>query len=64
MSSLKKYGYEVGSISPSEELLSQTKDPHEVFYGLQSGWIVNLKDKVIFKPQDEELKKYYNEEFN
>ncbi len=49
-------------IDPNDELLSQTKDPRQVFYGLQSGWIVNLKDKVIFKPQDEDLKKYYTNE--
>ena len=36
-----------------------SKDPRQVFYGLEPGWIVNLKDKSICKPLDKELQDYY-----
>jgi len=54
----QKYGYEINEIS--EEYLKETKDPKQTFYGLEPGWIVDLKDKVIFKPtKDSELYKFY-----
>ena len=54
----QKYGYELNEIS--EEYLRETKDPKQTFYGLEPGWIVDLKDKVIFKPtKDSELYKFY-----
>lgn len=59
----QKYGYQVTEIDPDDTLMSATKDPRQVFYGLEPGWIVNLKDKVIFKPLDEDLKRYYSQEF-
>ena len=56
----QKYGYEVAEIS--EEYLKETKDPRQTFYGLEPGWIVDLKDKVIIKPtKDSELYKYYSQ---
>ena len=55
----QKYGYEVAEIS--EEYLKETKDPRQTFYGLEPGWIADLKDKVIIKPtKDSELYKYYS----
>lgn len=54
----QKYGYEVSEIS--EDYLKETKDPKQTFYGLEPGWIIDLKDKVIFKPtKDSELYKFY-----
>ena len=54
----QKYGYEVEEIS--EDLLLETKDPRQVFYGLQPGSLINLADKEIYKPNDKELLDYYN----
>lgn len=58
----QKYGYTLPSLSesPHKELLTQRKDPRQVFYGLEPGWLVSLADKVILKPKDPELKKYYS----
>jgi len=53
----QKYGYETPSVD--EEWLKETKDPRQVFYGLQAGWVVDLKDKAIYKPADPALKEYY-----
>lgn len=57
----QKYGYSLPKIEndPAYEMLVTRKDPRQVFYGLNPGWIVNLKDKVILKPKEEELLKYY-----
>ncbi|XP_077991267.1 large ribosomal subunit protein uL15m-like [Glandiceps talaboti] len=57
----QKYGYILPDISKDEacEMLAMRKDPRQVFFGLQPGWIVNLKDKVVLKPQDEQLKEFY-----
>ena len=47
----QKYGY-----SLSEEQLndvnSESKDPRQIFYGLEPGWIVNVNDKCIYKPEE------------
>lgn len=57
----QKYGYELPQIEkdPDYEMLTETKDPRQIFYGLHPGWVVNIKDKVILKPKDEELERYY-----
>lgn len=49
----QKYGYELPKIEddPKYELLTRTKDPRQVFFGLESGWVVSLKDKAIIKPK-------------
>lgn len=54
----QKYGYELQE--DGEEYLKETKDPRQIFYGLQPGWVVNLADKVIYKPADTELEKVYS----
>lgn len=58
----QKYGYVLPKIEESGEydMLVARKDPRQIFYGLNPGWVVNLKEKVIMKPEDEELLKYYN----
>lgn len=54
----QKYGYVVSEIA--EDYLQETKDPKQVFFGLEPGWIVDLKDKVIIKPtKDSETYKFY-----
>lgn len=57
----QKYGYVLPNVnaSPNKEMLLERKDPRQVFFGLEPGWVVNLKDKVILKPKDPELKEYY-----
>jgi len=57
----QKYGYELPAGEESD-YLSETKGPRQIFYGLQPGWIVNLADKEIYKPQDAELEKMYGGE--
>ncbi|XP_023021998.2 mitochondrial ribosomal protein L15 [Leptinotarsa decemlineata] len=57
----QKYGYTVPKIEddPDYQMLTERKDPRQIFYGLHPGWIINLKDEVILKPQNEELQEYY-----
>jgi len=57
----QKYGYVVPDLNadPDKNLLLERKDPRQVFYGLQPGWVVNLRDKCILKPTAEYLKQYY-----
>ena len=40
--------------------MKETKDPRQVFYGLNPGWVINLADKLIYKPADEKLKEVYS----
>ena len=54
----QKYGYESTVIA--EDYLKECKDPKQTFYGLEPGWIIDLKDKVIFKPtKDSDVYKFY-----
>lgn len=57
----QKYGYELQKIEddPNYEMLTERKDPRQIFYGLAPGWVVSLKDKVILKPKAEYLKEFY-----
>lgn len=57
----QKYGYTLPKIEddPDYQMLIQRKDPRQVFFGLSPGWVVNLRDKVILKPTEEELVKHY-----
>merc|ERR1719422_1396675 len=50
----QKYGYRLPDLSrdPLKALLRMRKDPLQIFYGLQPGWIVNLRDRSVLKPQD------------
>ena len=55
----QKYGYELKAIA--DEYLKEVKDPKQTFFGLEPGWIVDLKDKVIIKPtKNSELYKFYS----
>ncbi|CAH1396668.1 unnamed protein product [Nezara viridula] len=58
----QKFGYELPSLSESDsmyDVLMERKDPRQIFYGLEPGWIVNLVEKEIYKPKDQELIEYY-----
>lgn len=58
----QKYGYDLPNIEndPNYDMLCERKDPRQIFYGLQPGWVVNLKDNCILKPKDEELLQFFN----
>lgn len=47
----QKYGYELPKIEedPSYQMLSETKDARQIFYGLEPGIVINLHDKTFIK---------------
>lgn len=47
----QKYGYELPKIEddPDFEMLSEVKDPRQIFFGLEPGIVVNLKEKSIIR---------------
>lgn len=57
-----KFGYVLPDITKDElfRMLSARKDPRQIFFGLAPGWVVNMADKKILKPTDENLLKYYS----
>lgn len=57
----QKYGYKLPKIEedPQYEMLIERKDPRQIFYGLEPGWVISLKDKTILKPKDKELQEFY-----
>jgi len=58
----QKYGYELPEEEAMEPYLLERKEPRQIFYGLQAGWIVSLKDREIYKPKDPELVAAYQGE--
>jgi len=54
----QKYGYELPDMS-NEVIMNIRKDPLQVFFGLEPGWVVNLRDKQILRPTDPQLIEYY-----
>lgn len=55
----QKYGYELPKRDEKDVLFSIRKDPRQVFFGLEPGWVVNLKDKEILRPANKEYIDYY-----
>lgn len=57
----QKYGYQLPELEndPNYNVLLERKDPRQIFYGLEPGWVINLKDECILKPMDEELLRFY-----
>ncbi|XP_059163111.1 large ribosomal subunit protein uL15m-like [Physella acuta] len=56
----QKYGYKLPEPGPLQSMLLMRKDPLQIFYGLEPGWIVNLAEKCVLKPKDEDYLRYYN----
>lgn len=59
----QKYGYELPDLKAdvnSLPLMLERKDPRQVFYGLNPGWLVNLRDKKIYEPEDSHLLEFYS----
>ncbi len=56
------FGYDLPDFTndSSKDLLAMRKDPRQIWYGLEPGWIVDLNDKVILKSTNEKLKEYYS----
>lgn len=50
----QKYGYELPKIEddPDYAMLAAVKDPRQIFYGLEPGIVINLKDKCIIKEKN------------
>ncbi|XP_072170336.1 large ribosomal subunit protein uL15m-like [Diadema setosum] len=57
----RKHGYVLPDLTsdPRREMLRMRKDPRQVYFGLQPGWVVNLADRTVLKPADEDLQEYY-----
>jgi len=56
----QKYGYELDEDENPPSFMQETKDPRQIFYGLEPGWIVNLPEGIIYKPTDPGLEEHYN----
>jgi len=54
----EKYGYSLTE-EQREDTGHHSKDPRQIFYGLQPGWVVNVPDRCIYKPLDESLQNVY-----
>uniref|UniRef100_D3TMK5 Large ribosomal subunit protein uL15m n=1 Tax=Glossina morsitans morsitans TaxID=37546 RepID=D3TMK5_GLOMM len=50
----QKYGYKLPKIEedPEYETLTAMKDARQIFFGLEPGWVISLKDKCIIKPKN------------
>jgi len=59
----QKYGYNLQMSSEEyiENVYKILKDPRQIWFGLEPGWVVNLKDKSILKPVDEIFENHYRE---
>lgn len=57
----QKFGHILPDLSahPLQDMLTKRKDPRQVFYDLEPGWVVNLRDQVVLMPKDEVLQEYY-----
>ncbi|CAH8474252.1 unnamed protein product [Schistosoma turkestanicum] len=59
----QKYGYNPIDFNASSEsireLMSMRKDPRQIFYGLEPGWLVSIPDKIVLKPKSELLETYH-----
>jgi large subunit ribosomal protein L15 len=56
----QKYGYKLPDSSKFSPLFHLRKDPRQIFYGLEPGWLINLKDQTILKPTDEKFQTFYH----
>jgi large subunit ribosomal protein L15 len=57
----QKYGYELKTITDQllRDMLHMRKDPRQIWFGLEPGWVVNLKEKVVLKSVDKKWIEYY-----
>ena len=58
----QKYGYQLPAVVHGDWLhatLMGRKDPYQIWFGLEPGWIVSLADRSILKPTDAAIKQYF-----
>jgi len=58
----QKYGYpfiDLKKDNADSAVLLERKDARQIFYGLQPGWLVDLKNKKIYEAEDPALLEYY-----
>lgn len=57
----QKYGYEIPEIQDEakREMMKLRKHKRQVFFGLQAGYVINLKDREILEPLDKDLRDFY-----
>lgn len=61
----QKYGYVLPKRDEADfELMNARKDPLQIFYGLQPGWVVNLAKKAIYKPLEQSINDYFSNRSN
>lgn len=56
----QKYGYKLPDSSQFSPLFHLRKDPRQIFFGLEPGWLINLKDQTILKPTDDKFRTFYH----
>lgn len=54
----QKYGYELPKLeelgdAAERAMLLEAKDPRQIFYGLNPGWVISVKDRAIVRPEEE-----------
>jgi len=56
----ESYGYDLPDITGDKdfEMLQMRKDPRQIFFGLSPGWLVNLAEGTVIKPEEEYLNQY------
>ena len=57
----QKYGYELPDLTenPKYEMFLKRKDPRQIFWGLNPGWVICMKDRVVLKPKDQDYVDFY-----
>lgn len=60
----QKYGYELPNLAADaqSDMLLKRKHLRQIFYDLEPGWVINLRDKTVLKPTDPEILAYYQAE--
>jgi len=59
----QKYGYQLPELVPGQwlhKMFVNRKDPFQIWFGLEPGWVVSLADRCILKPTDAEVKQYFS----
>jgi len=56
-----QYGYDLPDISKlaNYEMLTERKDPRQIYYGLMPGSLVNLYDRTVIKPNSDYMKEHF-----
>ena len=57
----QKFGYQLPEFNDDnkKQLLLKQKDPRQIFHGLEPGWVINMKDRCVLKPKDQEHLEFY-----